>query len=355
MSELTDSPEVQAFMAAFQKLRNFVDDAPDLIVSKARENNSLQGLCHDVLEAANQLRIEEHSRRELYSSPTNPAFLATWQEYNSKYSGAVGQVAYILFNIGGHKIFGPALDEHRRAALWKEYEAIEWKGEEERFRGSPWEYYWGGVEKSLETRWRESDEEASADAYAIDEVIEEARISIKASVGDGTTDEEYQERVRSGIAAWRRLVNEVGFDLAGVFRRRQLVPFVMIPRHVSGHYGKADPLSLMARLQQAHEAFVYGVPLGALAIMRSILEIILRKHYQLGDGTLNKLIETAATNDLFPNEIRLKQIQLLLKLGNDAVHPNPEKLHMVPDVEKEVLFLLFILRTLIERTPNNAS
>jgi hypothetical protein len=154
---------------------------------------------------------------------------------------------------------------------------------------------------------------------------------------------------------WRRLVNEVGFDLAGVFRRRQLVPFVMIPRHVSGHYGKADPLSLMARLQQAQEAFVYGVPLGALAIMRSILEIILRKHYQLGDGKLNKLIETAAANDLFPNEIRREQIQILLKLGNDAVHPNPEKLHMVPDVEKEVLFLLFILRTLIERTPNNAS
>jgi len=80
-----------------------------------------------------------------------------------------------------------------------------------------------------------------------------------------------------------------------------------------------------------------------------------QKHYQLGDGKLNKLIETAAANDLFPNEIHLKQIQILLKLGNDAVHPNPEKLHMVPDVEKEVLFLLFILRTLIERTPNNAS
>lgn len=157
---------------------------------------------------------------------------------------------------------------------------------------SPRPYYWVEVEKSLETRWRESDEKADADAGAIDEVIEESRISIEASVGDGITDEDYQDRVRSGIAAWKRLVNEVGFDLTGVFRRRELVPFVMIPRHVSGHYGKPDPLSLMARLQQAQEAFVYGVPLGALAIMRSILEIILRKHYQLGDGKLVKLIET---------------------------------------------------------------
>jgi hypothetical protein len=111
----------------------------------------------------------------------------------------------------------------------------------------------------------------------------------------------------------------------------------------------------MARLQQAQEAFVYGVPLGALAIMRSILEIILRKHYQLGDGKLGKLVETAAASGLFPNEIRLSQIQMLLKLGNDAVHPHPEKLHKVADMEMEVFSLLFTLRTLIERTPNNAS
>jgi hypothetical protein len=97
------------------------------------------------------------------------------------------------------------------------------------------------------------------------------------------------------------------------------------------------------------------VPLGALAITRSILEIILRKHYQLGDGKLVNLIETAAANGLFPNGIRFSQIQVLLKLGNDAVHPNPEKLHEVLDIEMEVLSLLFILRTLIERTPNNAS
>jgi hypothetical protein len=64
------------------------------------------------------------------------------------------------------------------------------------------------------------------------------------------------------------LTENVSFDLAGVFRRRRLAPFVMIPRHVSGRYGTSDPLSLMARLQQAQEAFVCGIPLAAFALMR---------------------------------------------------------------------------------------
>jgi hypothetical protein len=42
MTESSDSPEVQAFMAAFQKLRNLVDDVVEGIVSKARDNEALR-------------------------------------------------------------------------------------------------------------------------------------------------------------------------------------------------------------------------------------------------------------------------------------------------------------------------
>ncbi len=352
MSESSDSAEVQAFMAAFQKLRNLVDDTPELIVSKARDSNSLQSLCYDVLGAAHELRTKEHSRRELYDSPTNPAFLAAWQDYNSKYSGAVGQVAYILFEIGGHEIFGPALDEQSRQALWKEYEA-NWRGAEQEFRESPWAYYWAGAEKSFETRWRESDDTARTNASAIDQAIEEARISIEASVGDGITDEDYQDRVRSGIDAWNRLVEEVGFDLAGVFRRRILVPFVMIPRHVSGHYDGSDPLSLMARLRQAQEAFVYGIPLAAFALMRVVLDLVLTNHYGSTGKDLYHKIESA--KDRLPSSIHWAQLQRLKSLGNDAVHVNPKELHEIKQEEREIPALLAILKTLIELAPQASS
>lgn len=352
MSESSDSPEVQAFMAAFQKLRNLVDDTPELIVSKARESNSLQSLCHDVLEAAFELRKKEHSRRELYSSPTSPAFLAAWLNYNSKYSEAVGQVAYIVSQMPD-EIFGPALDEKSRDAVWKEYEAVDWRGAEQRFRETPWEWYWAGVEKSLETRWRESDEIARAHASAIDQVIEEAKISIDASVGDGITEEYYQDRVLSGIDAWKRLVGEVGFDLAGVFRRRKLVPFVMIPRHVSGHYGGSDPLSLMARLQQAQEAFVYGVPLAAFALMRVVLDLVLTNHYAATGKDLNEKIDCSKDN--LPGAIHWTQLQKLKRLGNDAVHIKPKELHKINEQEREIVALLAILQRLIELAPQAPS
>jgi hypothetical protein len=81
---------------------------------------------------------------------------------------------------------------------------------------------------------------------------------------------------------------------------------------------------------------------GALATTPSVLQIILREHYQLVDGKLVKLTETAAANGLFPIEIDLSQIKTLLKLGNDAVHPNAEELQKIFDIEMEVLSLLLV-------------
>ncbi len=339
-------------MVAFQKLRDLVDDTPELIVSKALENETFEGLCYDVFLAANELRNKEHSRRELYASPTNPAFLAAWQDYNSKYSRPVGQVRYVVFRVAMDELFGPTLDKKGREALWKKYEA-DWRGDEQRFGGSGLGWFWDEAEKSFETRWRRSDDLAHSNANAIELAIEEARISIEFTVGDGLTDEGYQEVVRSGIQAWNSLAKEVGFDLAGVFRRRKLVPFVMIPRHVSNVYGATDSLSLMARLQQAHEAFIYGVPLAAFALMRVILELLLRDHYGAIGKDLFCLIENAKERGLIPSDIRFPQLHLLRTLGNDALHPSPKELQNIGDIEREVISLLMILRTLIERAPEN--
>jgi hypothetical protein len=356
MTESADSQEVQAFMAAFQKLRRLVDDMPELIVTEARGNMSLRTLCNAVFDAECELRNKERSRRELYASPTNPAFAKAWREYDAGYSAPVYEV--VEPNL-------PQLEEFfcAEAPLSARSLVIDPAALAELASSDPPEPEPASGDKVREpskrearenapTRWEQIDDSARSTAADIQFVMD----LMEGYVDDLLAhDRNLKFDAKNGIAAWKSLVNEVGFDLAGVFRRRNLTPFVMIPRHVSGNYDASDPLSLMARLQQAQEAFVYGVQLGALAIMRSILEIILRKHYQLGDGRLGKLIETAAANGLFPNEIRLSQIQTLLKLGNDSVHPNSEELHKVFDIEMEVLSLLSVLRTLIERTPNNAS
>jgi hypothetical protein len=50
---------------------------------------------------------------------------------------------------------------------------------------------------------------------------------------DDYLDEDFRESIEDAMAAWQRLKHDAGFDLQGVFRRRELVPFVLIPRQRS--------------------------------------------------------------------------------------------------------------------------
>jgi len=148
--------------------------------------------------------------------------------------------------------------------------------------------------------------------------------------------------------AWKRLVVETGFDLRGIFRRRGLVPFVLIPRHVSRHHGEAEKLSLLTHLQQAHDAFVFGVPFAALALMRSILETTLKGHYH-ADG---KGLETKIDNcQALPRAASKPALHRLRRLANDVLHFNSEQVRLPRDFEKELLSLLYVLRALIEGAP----
>jgi len=71
-------------------------------------------------------------------------------------------------------------------------------------------------------------------------------------------DHSGDSEIQDGIAAWERLKQDTGFDLQGVFRRRALVPFVLVPRKVAAKHGSAETLSMLNNLRQAHDAFVFA-------------------------------------------------------------------------------------------------
>jgi hypothetical protein len=64
----------------------------------------------------------------------------------------------------------------------------------------------------------------------------------KAADRDNSVLIEYE--VESAIPYWTRLKDEAGLDLRGVFRRRALVPFVFLPRHVASHHSQSKMLSV---------------------------------------------------------------------------------------------------------------
>ncbi len=89
---------------------------------------------------------------------------------------------------------------------------------------------------------------------------------------------------------------------------------------------------------------MYGVPFAALALMRSILEKTLSKHYGASDGNLHTRIESC-TNLPVPKA----ELHRLRQLANDVLHHNREQVQLPK--EDDLVVHLNLLRKLIEEAP----
>ncbi len=249
----------------------------------------------------------------LFAAPVDPAFLAAWRDYEDRYEA-------ILSGIWLSDIL-PELADAEPSRVPK-----------------------------ADLQWDNADDEASEQAGAIEEAIDFAQFN--ADQDDRWIDQpDFIERIQDGIAAWERLRQDTGFDLHGVFRRRALVPFVLVPRQIAAKHGSAETLSMLKNLQQAHDAFVFGATYAALALMRSIMEAVLRDRYRAEGKDLNERIRKARGR--LPPGANEGALHRLRKLANAILHLDREKDEGLPKMdevrlEKEIVSLLFVLRALIE-------
>jgi hypothetical protein len=313
MSEAKNSREVTKFMTVFHRLRQWNDDDPAGLEAQAASDSSIKELCDQVHLAATVLLMNERRRRRLFAAPVDPDFLAAWREYESRYAAPISAVVFAdLFSELGFSAAGAPTT----------------------------------VRTSIDAQWAMADEDAETQAAEIENVLKFAQFEIQQNHRE--LPAEFRSEIENGISAWTSLKQATGFDLRGVFRRRDLVPFVLIPRHVAQSHGEVEKLSLFTLLQQAHDAFVLGVPFAALALMRSILELVLREHYGAVGEDLKQRIDIC--HDL-PSAAPKPALHRLRRLVNDILHVNKEDARLPKDLEKEVLGLLGILRVLIERAP----
>jgi hypothetical protein len=309
MKPAKDSTEVIKFMALFQKLRDWIDDDPFGLEELAADDEALKRLCNNLGFAATFLSMNEKRQRELFSAPVDPKFIEAWRTYEARYASLISGI--FLSDIG--------LD----------------------LRSSPIEN-----KSEADFLWETADDDAKDQAKAIEGAIDFAN--------DQATDDwrdfpdGFSESIEEGTSAWKRLAKETGFDLRGIFRRRELVPFVLIPRHVSQQHGDAEKLSLFTHLRQAHDAFIFGVPFAALALMRSILETTLRVHYHANGDDLKQMIENCYH---LPRDASKPALHRLRTLTNAILHFNSENARLPADFERDLLSLLFVLRALIEGAP----
>lgn len=236
-----DSAEVVKFMALFTRLKDWSDDTPDELADLATTDSSVEELCVSVFFAAHFLKVNERRARTLFASPVNPAFLSAWRDFEERYESIVSGVWL--------SDWLPDVRKDKPAQMPK-----------------------------ADLQWDSADDDARDQATGIGEAIEFAQFNIDQE--DRWIDQpDLIERIQEGVAAWERLERDTGFDLRGVFRRRALIPFVLVPRKVAAKHGSAETLSMLKNLQQAHDAFVFGATYAAIALMRSIMEAVLRDHY----------------------------------------------------------------------------
>jgi hypothetical protein len=313
----TDSAEVIKFMALFARLKEWTDDSPSDLEGMGAIDPGVRDLCTQLSFAAYFLKVNERRARVLFAAPANPSFIAAWRDYEVRYEHIVS--SFWLWDIfpaapAGNQPHSPSAD----------------------------------------FQWDNADHDAREQAVGINAAITFAG---EQADQDDRWDEQQQkwiEQILEGSAAWDRLRQEVGFDLRGVFRRRALVPFILVPRGIAARYGNAKAGSMLTTLQQAHDAFVFGTPLAALALMRSIMEAALRDHYRIEGKDLAERIKNARHK--LPRGANEAALHRLRKRANAVLHNNLETDHELPIIdevglEKEIVSLLLVLRSLIEGAP----
>ena len=315
-----DSREVVLFRQRFSQLRDWMGDDPSDLKRAAEQDESIDDLCRQLHWAAYFLEEAQDRHPQLFSAPADPKFIGEWRDYEQRWKENVGDVAFgglladLIADLPPSTQNPPPI--------------------------SP-----------AHAQWEDADSRAEAEAAALEEALSFAEDQVSHDWRDFSED--LVEELQDGLAQWRRLKAAVGFEPRGVFRRRRLIPFVLIPRAVSASYGAGDKVSLLANLAAAQDAFVFGVLPAALAMMRSILEGVLRDHYRAEGDDLYQFINNARR---LPPGAPKQALHRLRVRANVLLHLDAEKAASLPalgaeELEREIVSLLLVLRALIEAAP----
>lgn len=315
-----DSEVVVRFMSLFAALKSVCSDQPAKLSGLAREDERIAALCREIIEStAYKLRKAERERRTLFASPVDPNFIAAWRDFEERYARFFESISLSLLLDSLPPAEVPDKSPIAPGEKWQNADAL------------------GFVEsEALE----------SLIDFAFDTGTDESRFNI-----------DFIDSIREGINAWEKLTGSVGFNLRGVLRRRLLIPFVLVPRHVADKQGSEPASLLFSALIDAHEAFVYGAPRASLALLRAVLEATLREIYMGQGDNLESLINSVS--DKFPNGVQAARLHKLRCLANGLLHINPDnkmvqRLREMDEklVELEIASFMRMLRDLIEGAPN---
>lgn len=334
------SEEVAVFLAMFEQLEKCCEGSPKNLGELSATTRSVLELCEKLYAVSTSLRVAELSTPEAFSFPSNVGFQKKWRRYEEQYE-------QVIFSIV------------RKNSVAE----------------NPVRVPIGQMHPDL--RWMVADVIARVHSLKLQSLVlmsvafpEETKQRLRNMFPDSSDEE------GSAEDAWRALTESAGLDPILVLRRRQLIPFVLVPRQ--GRDKTGITAKLLRNLENAQRSFVFGATLAALVLMRSIMESALRDCYKVRGAKLEQKIDNAAVH--FPAGVTAHALHRLRKLANQIVHLGSESrshrssqddiwiqrmstaLYREVDVsetnaerwlEVEVVYLLGVLRKLVEGAPND--
>jgi hypothetical protein len=322
-----DSAEVMTFMALFAEVKRVSGDQPEALAGLAESDPHVAELCARLLQAMNELEAAEGSRSSAFVAPVGRAFQKAWRDCQKRYGEA-------LFLIPAK-----ARQEHG---------------------GGGWTHASPELLHQMSPELAHHAATISAHQANLAFALAKAALHLfkdQIEVGweqwQADKPEPRELDIGEALESWDQLVDVVGLDIPTAFRRRQLLPFTLVPQEVQLVQTGNARLSLLRLLEDAQRAFVFGSTLSALGLMRSILESVLRDHYNSWDSNLVDLINNATG---LPVHINPARLHALRRMANSVLHPGPNSRAGLVDLreeklEIEIISLFRVLRDLIESIP----
>lgn len=382
-----DSPEVVEFQMLFARLKVWSENDPDNVTKVANVDKEIETLCLNLLKAAGSIQKHERLHRDLFTGPVDPKFILEWRDFEERFAGNLVNIRFdASTNDSG---FHFSFDFYEEPEQWvmADYNAMKTaksldmtirfarvRAEQSIAAAGP-ELVWRPLNpKVFEREMRSAYDQMVHAELKAEESVNEFREMILHDIASSPdeaqkaalreilfrfdSEHDHEDHIdyvaKDGWTFWETLKHESGLDIRGILRRRALVPFVLFPKHVSDRLSSTDLPSLYQNLRQAHEAFIFGVPFAALALMRSVMEMVLLDHYRATGDNLKEYIDSAANR--LQGAANAAALHRLRRLVNRTVHGKLEEVVGTTktekrDFERQIVSLLFVLRALVENSP----
>jgi hypothetical protein len=329
-----DSEEVVHFMLFFKQLKLFIDDCPEYLSEMYNSDSSVATVCDNLTEAVLKLSNAEQSNPYLFTAPVDPVFIKEWRDYESRYKNILDQGCYIFEK-------NSLVFRMREAGIINDKSiSQDLKFEEEI------------SESKFDVKWKNEDEIASKKDEDLSNIF--WTINFNTQVCPMCSENQEDDRIDEGIRVWSELTDNIGLNVREVLRRRHLIPFILFPRNFSAPQKSKSEQSLYMNLHEAQSSFIFGSNAAAIALMRSIIEVILKDYYQAEGRDLSEKINNVRQR--LPKAASAEALHRLRMTANSILHidkENNENFSRIDDIalEKNMVSLFFHLRALIEETP----